>query len=654
MSFISYKYIHWLLLGIIILTSFALTFNSSLHESAIFDETAHIPAGYSYVKYFDYRLNPEHPPLVKALAGLPLVFMDLNFPVASPDWKSEVNGQWAMGNQFLFKSGNDADKIINWARLGPIILFLILIIAVYLWSRQLLGEGWAFLPTALVAFSPNFLAHSHYVTTDIGAALGILAATYYFIRFLEKNERKNLVVSGIIFGLAQLAKFSAVLLIPFFIFIIFAWSITRVQRFSAWEEKIREFVKIFLRNAGALFSIFLIGLATIYCAYFIFTFNYPLEKQRSDTENILAGFAGGSDAQWQTCKLGGPIPLSRRLRCLAEIDIYMSGNKALRPLAQYELGVLMATWRTAGGNTAYFMGQLSAKGWWYYFPVIFALKEPLPSLILIIIAFLATFFQLIRNFRSGYSLKKRFFNYLELNLSEFSMLSFVIFYWAYSMRSPLNIGMRHILPTVPFIYILISQALKKWVMRIPENTGGLLKQIFFALGTIIKTSLKTALIFSMAIWYIMASISAYPHFLSYFNELAGRAENGYRIATDSNYDWGQDLKYLVQFANDPPKGEKIDKIALDYFGGADPKYYLGNKFESWWSAKGNPAEQTGAEKIEWLAVSMNVLQGASAKLDADLTRKPEDEYRWLKKIKNIYQPDYKAGTSIFIYKLGTN
>ena len=39
-------------------------------ESATFDETAHLPAGYTYLDRFDFRLNPEHPPLFKAWAAL--------------------------------------------------------------------------------------------------------------------------------------------------------------------------------------------------------------------------------------------------------------------------------------------------------------------------------------------------------------------------------------------------------------------------------------------------------------------------------------------------------------------------------------------------------------------------------------------------------
>ena len=98
------------------------------------DELAHIPAGFSYVKLFDYRLNPEHPPLVKMLAGLPLAFMDLNFPTESTSWQDDVNGQWLTGTEFLYESGNNADQIITWARVGPMLLTLLLIFFTYFWN----------------------------------------------------------------------------------------------------------------------------------------------------------------------------------------------------------------------------------------------------------------------------------------------------------------------------------------------------------------------------------------------------------------------------------------------------------------------------------------------------------------------------------------
>jgi len=103
----------WSLVIIIVVVSGILMFSSSRQESAIMDELAHIPAGYSYVKLFDSRLNPEHPPLVKILAGLPLTFQNLKFPTESYAWNNEVNSQWTLGTQFLYESGNDADKIIQ-------------------------------------------------------------------------------------------------------------------------------------------------------------------------------------------------------------------------------------------------------------------------------------------------------------------------------------------------------------------------------------------------------------------------------------------------------------------------------------------------------------------------------------------------------------
>ena len=122
------KYIPWSLVGLMILASFVLMFNASSQESATMDELAHIPAGYDYVRYLDYRLNPEHPPLLKALAALPLLFQKLNFLTDKSAWQTDVNGQWVAGAEFLYESGNDADQIIQWSRLGPMLLTILLII----------------------------------------------------------------------------------------------------------------------------------------------------------------------------------------------------------------------------------------------------------------------------------------------------------------------------------------------------------------------------------------------------------------------------------------------------------------------------------------------------------------------------------------------
>ena len=641
----------WIILIVIIGVSFALTLNASLQESAIMDELAHIPAGYGYVKYFDFRLNPEHPPLVKILAALPLLFQNLNFPTDSSAWKTDVNGQWQVGAQFLYEYGNDADKIINWARLGPMLLTVLLIVFVYVWARELIGRWWALSPTFLIALSPTILAHGHYVTTDIGATLGIFIATYYFVKLFLKQTRRNYIFAGIAFGIAQLMKFSAVLLIPFFIFLAAIFCVYKI--YSSWNEALIERYKkaliLAIKYFSLLISVFAIGYLLVYAIYFIFTINYPIEKQHADTEFILSSFADGPDLKWETCRFNSDINISRRVRCLAEVNIWMSQNKIFRPLGEYMLGVLMVMQRSGGGNTGYFLGEVSAGGWWYYFPVVFALKEPLPSLFLIILALVLSFWNIIRNFRFRVILKN-IENYIGTHFAEFSMLAFVIFYWLYSIKSPLNIGVRHIMPTMPFIYILTASAVKKWFNSVNIDNSQIIRKIMTMASNLAKSIIKSSLVFVLIFWYFIETLLATPYYLPYFNQFGGGVNNGYIYITDSNYDWGQDMKRLKNFVENPPNGEKINKIAVDYFGGASPKYYLGDKAESWWSGRGNPAQ----ENIKWLAISINTLQGALGKLHPGQERNIKDEYKWLRKIKDPYNPDFKAGKSIFIYKLINN
>ena len=89
------KHAYLIVAGILSL-HFILALVISSQESMIYDERAHIPAAYSYVRFGDMRLNPEHPPLLKDLAGLPLLALDLSFPLNSPEWRSGTNEQWSV------------------------------------------------------------------------------------------------------------------------------------------------------------------------------------------------------------------------------------------------------------------------------------------------------------------------------------------------------------------------------------------------------------------------------------------------------------------------------------------------------------------------------------------------------------------------------
>ena len=600
------KIFPWIALAIIILGSLTLMIRSSLSESATMDELAHIPSGYAYVAKGDFRLNPEHPPLVKIMSAVPLVIHGFSFPTNIPAWTEYVNGQWDMGTAFLYQSGNDADNLIQLARIGPMALMLLLILMTYIWSKEMMGERWAILPATIVALSPNFLAHGHYVTTDIGAAFGVLAASYFFVKSLEKPTKKNIILAGVFFGIAQLLKFSLFLLVPFFMLLAAVYGTAKAIR-SGGDHKIKAFLGQVLLQIRNFAAITILGYLLIYPVYFATTINYPIERQVADTKYILNSVAGGPDEN-ACAKLTA--------RCPEELTIKMAASPLLRPYAEYLLGFLMVTQRASGGNTGYFMGEVSSTGWTAYFPAVFALKEPLPALLL---AALGLIFAIGRIFKKPLkTVGKRLVDYMGTNFSEFSMAVFITVYAVVSIRSPLNIGMRHLMPILPLIYILSAASLKNFNPKYNRLIAAII-----------------------IVWLGIETTIAAPNYISYFNEIGGGKWNGYRNVTDSNYDWGQDLKRLTKFVED----NKIDKIAVDYFGGGNPKYYMGDDtVEYWQSSKGNPKDQG----IKWLALSVNSLQQAKGKTHEGFFRKPEDEYSWLN---DPYKPYAKAGTSIFIYKL---
>ena len=162
----------WILFGLLAFYGI-ISLLVSAQESATFDEKAHIPSAYSYVRYGDMRLNPEHPPLLKDLAGLPLLFLDVKFPLDTPEWQNGINEQWTLGDLFMNCTRpdiacNDSDAILFWSRLPITLVALLLGLFLFFWGRELGGALAGLIAAALFVLDPNTIAHGHYVTTDIG------------------------------------------------------------------------------------------------------------------------------------------------------------------------------------------------------------------------------------------------------------------------------------------------------------------------------------------------------------------------------------------------------------------------------------------------------------------------------------------------------
>ena len=157
-----------------------------------------------------------------------------------------------------------------------------------------------------------------------------------------------------------------------------------------------------------------------------------------------------------------------------------------------------------------------------------------------------------------------FSSFIRHNIAVLSMSAFVFLYAYVSITGNLNIGFRHLFPILPFAYILTAKVLFDFLGRINDHAKKIWGLAFAVL----------------ALFLVSGTVAAYPYYMSYFNQTAGGPKNGYRYVTDSNADWGQDMKRLKKWIEDYNENSShpIEKIRVNYFGAADPRYYLGDKF----------------------------------------------------------------------------
>jgi hypothetical protein len=182
---------------------------------------------------------------------------------------------------------------------------------------------------------------------------------------------------------------------------------------------------------------------------------------------------------------------------------------------------------------SFLLGDYSDNGWWYYFPVAFIFKTPLPTLIFLFWAFAIFALCLLRR-----SKQRKCMTFLDAIF----LLVPPLGYFTFALTSDINLGYRHLLPILPFLYVFVAVMVKRQSRVIIGFLASLL---------------------------LIVALQTYPHYLSYFNLLAGGKEGGWRYLVDSNIDWGQDLEGLSAWMEE----NQVEQIWLSYFGEAHPEYY---------------------------------------------------------------------------------
>lgn len=455
--------------------------NKSLHG----DEAYHITSGYSKLKKLDYRLFPEQGPLIPMISAFPLLFMNVSFPFDHDSWN--IKNMNVLMPLFFFEY-NEPYKIMFWSRIPMIFLSMILGFYVYKWARELYGKKSGLIALLIYAFSPNMLAHSRISSSDFGLTVFVFISVYYYWKFYKNPNTNTIIFAGFFLGLAQLTKFSAIFLFPIFGLIgLFMLNRRKISLF-----KIKWNLNNFLNFCLSLLTIFFISYLVIisaYCFQGMFkTIGKSLEQDVHLNKTLfpIENLSSNPAINLIIHKIPSPVPY------------------------YYARGLGFSFYFADKPSTSFIVGN-EAKAVPYFFFVAFLVKTPIPLLLLLLISL----FLCKRYFRDDL----------------FLIIPFVLFHLAFSFTKK-QFGYRYVIQTLPFLYVFVSKAVKKWKV----------------------------LVSLLCIFYIISSVFVFPHYLSYFNKFAGNKP--YTKFIGSNIDWGQDLFYLKDYLDE----NQIEDIKLSYYG----------------------------------------------------------------------------------------
>ena len=535
------------------------------------DEIVHIPAGYHYLVSRNFRLNPEHPPLVKMWACLPLLLIkpepSLLAATADQDF-AQLTQNSAL--EFWRANSDHFKRISLWSRLPMIVLTLALGALIFIYGRQLFGPRAAVFAVALFSLEPTMLAHGRIVHTDMAAALGYLLFIFALHAYYRAPTLARALWFGLATGFALLTKFSLIILVPIFIGALV---------YTVWQAPLLNSSRRHL----ALRAVIAVGavLGLINAAYF---FQHP-KLAAPEVDSIV-----------------GTTPAIAEQTLLA-----IRAFSKIVP-TYYLFGLYTVFVHNHFGHPASLLGQYRTFGWWYYFPVAFALKTTIPFLLLSVAALIWAMWTAI------FEREKRFA----------LLLTAVAIYLALSMTSNINIGIRHIAPVFPLLFLL---------------GGAFLDRLLKVKKAPRLAALVTAVLLG---WMVVDTARAYPDYLSFTNPLTfGRP--GWQLLSDSNVEWGEDIGALARYLH--KQGET---------------QLLGSLSGGWGTAEMYDIQlldfappDLASASTRYVAIGAGFLNGSSMAPDfkdaSGNVLSEEQRHNYFAKYRTL-QPEKVFGNSIYLYR----
>lgn len=556
--------------GILLAMALNLIFVTT-RKSITADEIVLIPAAYYNLITNDFQLVREHPPLCKLLAGVPLLFLQPEEPAPNQMDPSltRADREWSYAMRFWHDNGAQFEAISFWSRVPMIALTLAFGLLTFIFARDLFGSRAAVLAVALFALEPTLLAHGIVVQTDVVAAFGFLLTVFAVHRYLSAPAWKLAAGVGAAAGLAMLTKFSMIIVGPalLVLFVVLLWRGPLRRSTIARHGMVATLSLLLVINAGYFFH------------------HRPLTDV---------------DLKW----IATSFPVSS-----AKVLTSVQALRFVVP-TDFLMGIYWQLHHSSEGHPAGLLGMHSKRGWWYYFPVAFALKTTLPFLLLSLSALAWALYRLV---------------YKRENQLLFLLVPFAL-YTAFVMMSPIDIGIRYYLPAFPFLFIL---------------GGALLDSLWRRNGPRRKRLAFASIVLVACAWMSWEAIKTYPNYMPYMNQLAFARPHWWYLS-DSNVEWGEATKELAEFLR--VRGETRTRALL--LGGYITLGFYGVEYLDALS----PAPQ-GPPR--YLALGASFLNGSTVP-GYDIDGKPVSEDVRVNSFDEFRHraPEAVIGNSIYVYRVG--
>ncbi len=486
-----------------------LCLSSLSRKSATTDEFAHLPAGLYAWRTGNFELYNKTPPLARMIATSPALLFSADLDIPLPETSSWR--PWIYATAFQKKTLPDYSAMLFSCRAVVVVFGAVLCLVVWRSARNRYGKIGGIASLSACALSPTLIAHSRLVTTDVPAALFSFLFMLAILSYWRRPALRYAGLAALMLAAASLTKFSGLFWAPFALVAPFA---------AAFKERRRKIDKPKL-------YVFAVHLAVIVLVFWLCILA-AYGGRKIKTHSNVRPASGALRTVWPAIKL---VPLPTDFLQGLDRQIYDSARGEFK-------------------NDNYLLGKSYEKGKWYYYPVAVSVKTPIIYLLLFAGALVLV---LVKKPRRE---------------DEAVLLFFVAAYFltACSFDS-LQIGVRYLLPVCPACFLFFGKlggfAFSADVKDISAGANRPEERLSAKRGG--RRFLRAALILAL-LFMLVEHVMIWPHYLAYFNALAGGPENGHRVLRDSNLDWGQDLPALKKWM----EKNDVQQIDLAYYGHDDP------------------------------------------------------------------------------------